>query len=112
MFILSDKMYTRGKKLVQVILPAISALYFGLATIWGFPEPDKVVGTIACVQLFLGVCLGISNKTYNAMGGSDVGKLMVSYDEAGKINYLLEVKGDPIDIQTKDQVTFKVEHVE
>jgi hypothetical protein len=108
MFILSDRLYNGAKRFVQIILPAISALYFGLATIWGLPEPDKVVGTIACVQLFLGICLGISSKTYNALDVGNVGNLHITENENGKMTYLLELTSEPEYIDGKAEVTFKV----
>lgn len=108
MFILSDRLYNGAKRFVQIILPAISALYFGLAQIWGFPDPEKVVGTIACVQLFLGICLGISSKTYNDLNAGEVGQLVIIQDELGHKTYSLELKGDPETIDNKDEVTFKV----
>lgn len=110
MFILSDKLYNGAKRFVQIILPAISALYFGLATIWGLPDPEKVVGTIACVQLFLGICLGISNKTYAALGGENVGSLVITEDEDGKKTYSLDLSAVPDSIDEKTEVTFKVDN--
>ncbi|MBQ2396430.1 MAG: phage holin [Bacteroidales bacterium] len=47
------------------VLPAIGTLYFALAGIWGFPYGEEVVGTIAAVDTFLGVILGISTAQYN-----------------------------------------------
>ena len=43
---LGNKTYDFFKRLVQVGFPAISALYFGLGQIWGFPEIENVVGVI------------------------------------------------------------------
>lgn len=108
MFVMSDKMYNAAKRLVQIILPAISALYFGLAQIWGFPDPEKVVGTIAVFTTFLGVSLGISHRTYEAMGGGNVGTVVITEDEDRKL-FSLELDGDPDDIQKMQTVSFKVD---
>lgn len=108
MFVFSDKTYNALKRVVQVILPAISALYFGLASIWDLYEPDKVVGTLAIITTFLGVCLGISNRTYEAMGGGNVGTVVVSEEEDGVKLFSLELDSAPEDIEGKDSVTFKV----
>lgn len=111
MFVMSDKMYNGAKKLVQIYLPAISALYFGLANIWGFPSPDKVVGSIAILTTFIGVCIGISNKTYEAMGGGNVGTIVVTEKLDGGRSFSLEVNDETgLDhLETMDSVSFKVD---
>lgn len=62
---MSNKIYDTLKYIAQVILPAAGTLYFALAGIWGFPYGEAVVGTIAAVDTFLGVALGISTAQYN-----------------------------------------------
>lgn len=63
--ILSDKVYNILKWVALVLLPALGALYFGLAGIWGFPYGEQIVGTITVIDTFLGVILGISSVQYN-----------------------------------------------
>lgn len=62
---LSNKTYDILKWIAMYVLPAIGTLYFALAGIWGFPYGEEVVGTIAAVDTFLGVILGISTAQYN-----------------------------------------------
>lgn len=62
---LPDNVYNVLKWVTIILLPAISALYFALSGIWGFPYAEQVIGTIAAVQTFLGAILGISTITYN-----------------------------------------------
>ena len=64
MFKMSNKTYDILKYLAQVVIPAVSALYFGLATIWGLPYGEEIVGTLAVVDAFLGALLGISTAQY------------------------------------------------
>lgn len=109
MFVFSDRMYENLKKLVQIVLPAISSAYFALAEIWGLPDPEKVVGSLAVLSTFLGICLGISNKTYEALNVSDVGVIRVTEDQEGKQTFSLEVNGDPLDILNRTEVKFKVQ---
>ena len=49
----------------RYILPAAGTLYFALSQIWGLPYGEQIVGTIAAVNTFLGVVLGISSYQYN-----------------------------------------------
>lgn len=64
MFKMSNEMYDKLKFIAQIILPALGTLYFALASIWGLPYGEQIVGTITAVDAFLGGCLGISTKQY------------------------------------------------
>lgn len=61
---MSDKMYDCLKFIAQILLPAIGTLYFALASIWCLPYAEQIVGTITCVDAFLGTVLGISTSIY------------------------------------------------
>lgn len=62
---LSNRAYDTLKWIAQYLLPAIGTLYFALASIWGLPYGEQVVGTITAVDAFLGAILGISTMQYN-----------------------------------------------
>ena len=64
---MSNKMYDFLKYVAQILLPAIATLYFALASIWGLPYAEQIVGTITAIDTFLGVLLGISTKRYNEL---------------------------------------------
>ena len=61
---LSNKVYDILKYIAQIVLPALGALYFALAKIWGFPYGTEIVGTISAVDVFLGALLKISTDQY------------------------------------------------
>lgn len=61
---LNDNVYNVLKWIAQYLLPALGTLYFALASIWGLPYGEQVVGTITAVDTFLGVVLGISSAAY------------------------------------------------
>lgn len=105
---LSDGGYAKGKKIVQIWIPALSSLYFGLGNIWGFPSVEQVVGTLAVVATFLGVCLGLSSRQYDSSGAAFDGQINVDTIDGGKKVFSLELKGDPEQIETKEAVTFKI----
>lgn len=107
-FQLSSEVYDAAKKLVQVVLPAVSSLYFGLASVWGFPATAQVIGTLAVITTFLGVTIGVSTKNYNASGAAFDGQIVVAENESGGRTFSLELDGDPDDIPNKKQITFKV----
>lgn len=64
MFRMSDDIYDILKFIAQIVLPAAGTLYFALATIWGWPYGEQIVGTITAVDAFLGAVLKISTKTF------------------------------------------------
>jgi hypothetical protein len=61
---MSNRVYDTLKWIALVVLPALGALYFGLAGIWGLPYGEQVVGTITVIDTFLGALLGISTINY------------------------------------------------
>ena len=63
--IMTNKMYDILKWIAQLLLPALATFYFVLSGIWGFPYGEQVVGSIAAIDTFLGVLLGVSNAKYN-----------------------------------------------
>ena len=61
---MSNKVYDVLKYIAQIVLPAVGTLYFALASIWGFPYAEQIVGTITAVDAFMGVLLKISSNQY------------------------------------------------
>lgn len=69
---MSNKTYDKWKWIAQILLPALGALYFALAKIWGLPYATEIVGTLAALDTFLGALLGISTARYNAKEGERI----------------------------------------
>ena len=107
-YLLSSPTYDQLKRLVQLGLPAAGTLYFTLSTIWGFPYGEQVVGTIAAVNTFLGGLLSYSSKTYNQSAAKYNGAINVIQTENGFKTYSLELNSDPETLDTKSEVTFKI----
>ena len=62
---MSNKVYDALKWIAMYLLPALGTLYFAIASRWGFPYGEQMVGTITAIDTFLGVILGISTTQYN-----------------------------------------------
>lgn len=62
---MDNKTYDILKYIAQIVLPAIATLYFALASIWGLPYGEQIVGTITAVDTFLGAILMISSSNYH-----------------------------------------------
>ena len=76
---LNNKSYDVLKWVALVALPATSALYLTLAALWHLSHPTEVAGTIAAIDTFLGVLLGVSSNKYQ--GTKPSGALHVSEDQ-------------------------------
>jgi len=61
---MSNKLYDVLKYIAQIVIPALGALYFALAKIWGFPYGTEIIGTLTAIDTFLGCLLGISTAKY------------------------------------------------
>ncbi len=62
---MNNKTYDILKYIAQIVLPAIATLYFALASIWGLPYGEQIVGTITAIDAFLGALLMLSSRAYN-----------------------------------------------
>lgn len=69
MFKMKNSTYDVLKYIAQIVLPAIGTLYFALASIWGLPYGEQIVGTITAIDAFLGAILKISTDGFNAERG-------------------------------------------
>lgn len=112
---MSNEWYNGLKQVVQLGLPAAGALYFSLSQIWGLPNGEEVVGTIAAVNLFLGVVLGYSNAKYNASdrrfdGAIEVTPLEPNADGDVYTTWALDLKSQPEDILNKSDVQLRIVH--
>ena len=66
---MSNETYDVLKWIAQLLLPALGALYFAVARIWGLPYGEEIVGTITAVDAFLGAILKVSTDAYHAEQG-------------------------------------------
>lgn len=66
---MSNKLYDILKYVAQIVLPALGTLYFAIASIWGLPYGEQVVGTITAIDTFLGALLMLSSANYNLPKG-------------------------------------------
>lgn len=62
---MNNKVFDFIRFIGEIVLPALGALYFGIAKIWGLPFGQEIVGTIAVITTFIGAVVGVSRKKYN-----------------------------------------------
>lgn len=107
-FQLSSDAYDALKWIAQIFLPALGALYFAVATIWGLPLAEQIVGSITAVDAFLGILLGISTKSYWANTDNKAGILHIDTSDPSADKYNLEVHAPLSTLPNKSAVTFRV----
>lgn len=66
---MTNKAYDTIKWIVVIVLPSLGTLYFALASIWGLPYGEEIVGTITAIDTFLGAVMMISTAQYNKRVG-------------------------------------------
>lgn len=69
---MSNRTYDALKLIAQIILPAIGT-FFVIASIWGLPYAEQVVGTVTALDTLLGTMLSISSMKYNKENEDDQG---------------------------------------
>jgi hypothetical protein len=102
-----NKAYDFLKFLAQIFLPALATLYFGLSSIWNFPDSTKIIGTLTAIDAFLGVLLSISSTSYNNSEGKYDGDLNIT-DVGSRKALSVELNSHPEILAGKTEVTFKV----
>ena len=109
-FALPESLYDAAKDVALIYLPALGALYYTLAAVWGLPAADEVLATIIAVDTFLGVILKISSVSYNNSDKSKDGSLIIDQSDPRKDKYLLDVTTPLEDVADAKTITLKVEN--
>jgi hypothetical protein len=104
---LNNQAYDILKYLALVLLPAIATAYFALASIWGLPYAEQVVGTIVVIDTFLGVIIRYAARQYEKSEARFDGEMVVTPTDTGSL-YSLNLNGDPADLASRSEVVFKV----
>jgi len=63
--LLNDVWYKRVEFTARVILPALAILVGALGTIWGLDDATKYAATIVALDVFLGVFVGVAQRSYD-----------------------------------------------
>lgn len=106
--LMSDAAYNRLKFFALILLPALGALYFGLAQIWHLPKAEEVVGTVAVLDTFLGVLVRYAAESFNKSDAKYIGEITPEVTEDGRKVFSLDLNTQPDVIEKKSEVVFKV----
>lgn len=117
-FILKDTTYDTLNATVKYVLPGIGTLYSALALIWGFPEPNKIVGSIVALTAFLALILALSKRTYTKVEAAKTqtaisnlpvdGSFVVDTSNPEKDTFTLEMDTGFDKLKNQDAVVLKV----
>lgn len=108
---LSNKTYDTLKWVAQILLPALGGLYFAFSDLWNLPKTAEVVGSIAAIDTFLGVLLGITASGYKKLNEPNGGTIqMTGVDpHTGMPDLALTLSQLPADLLAKKTVTLHVD---
>jgi len=104
---MSNKTYDTLKWITWILLPALEVLIAGIFSLYGLPNGEKVVGTIALIDAFLGTLLKKSSDAYTGDG-----ELIVDTSNPDRDIYSIAIEDYPEVLADKDQVMLKVKHPE
>lgn len=102
---ISNQVYDVLKWIAQYVLPALGTLYFALASIWGLPYGEQIVGTITAVDAFLGVLLGVSTASYERDGVLQVDTSREALDK-----WNLELHIPTTEVANRKSISLKVDN--
>jgi hypothetical protein len=107
--LLSNKTYDFLKKVVTLMLPALATLYASLAIVWGLPNSEAVVATLAALATFGGVLLRVSTTSWDNSDGKYDGELItVGYDvDTGLPDLQLNVTSDVHNLNKKRTIRLR-----
>jgi hypothetical protein len=106
--VFSNKTYDVLKWIAQILLPALGTLYFAVASIWGAPCAEQVVGTLTAIDVFLGAVLGISSNNYEKSDASTDGTLHIDTKNDDATITQVELNTDICDVLDSDKITLTV----
>lgn len=102
----SNRVYDGVRVLSSYILPFGGAIIIVLDRFWPLPKVEQLLGIIITIEVFLGVLLIYAPK---AQKTKYVGTMHVVLGTHGGKIFSLELDEDPEDLDTYEQVTFKVQ---
>jgi hypothetical protein len=107
--LISNSTYNFLKRVVTVVLPATATLYAALAAVWGLPNPEAVVATLAALATFGGVLLNVSTTSWNNSDAKYDGELItVGNDpDTGLPELQLNITSDVDALATKRTIRLK-----
>lgn len=109
-FTVANSTYDFLKKLVELILPGLGTMYFGLSAFWPLPYVDSIVGSIAVLCVFFGLVLRASSKNYTPEVPNEMGSFVINTTDIDRAPYRLELDADLADLETKDTISFRVKN--
>jgi len=105
----NNKTYNTLKWIAQFLLPGLGTLYFALASIWGLPYGEQIIGSITALNIFMGIILGISTHEYrkSEIANAD-GQLLIDSTDPKRDIYRLDLGNNLEALGEKKTVTLLV----
>ena len=105
----SNGLYDGLKAMSQYIIPLETLVVFAIAIIVDLDAIDWLLGFLIAFNVVLGIVLGFAKRSYDRSEAKYVGTMHVVLGTHGGKIFSLELNVDPDDLDTHEEVTFKVQ---
>lgn len=107
-FIKTNEFYDFLNNKLIFILPLFAVFYVGMSELWGWPEADRVSGSIALATALLKGILLVNRKLWQDSPATGDGDLVINETDPEKPVWRMEWKTPLAAIPNKKTVTFKI----
>lgn len=107
---MSDKTFNTLRWIAQILLPGLGAFYFAMAGIWDWAYAEQVIGSLAALDVLLGVLLGYSRKQYEQSEQLYDGNLVITPRTDDADLYSIELSTPIGEIAGKSTLALKVDN--
>lgn len=96
------------ERFASFVSPTAATIYFILSEIFGLPAAIIVLGVLAITSSIIGTFLLIQKGRHQ---DDYDGSIVISENENGGKLFSIEVNGEPLDMEFKDEVLFKIKRL-
>ena len=91
------------------VSPTVAAIYFILSALFSLRATTFVLGLLAISSSIVGTFLLLQKKRHPE--GIYDGQIVITENENGGKMFSIEVNGEPLDMEFKDEVLFKIRRI-
>ena len=96
------------RKFAEFVSPTAATIIFVLSTFFTFYNALLLIGILASISAVIGWFLRIQDKKHH---DEYDGSIVITENENGGKMFSIEVNGEPLDMEFKDEVLFKIRRI-
>lgn len=107
--LIPDSWYEKLEYIARVVLPAFATLYLTVAALVGWSNGPTVAGIVIAVDTFLGIFLGLAQRSYDNSDAKFDGSVNLIPNAEGDQDVVMKVSPDVLDgLSAGDTVKLQV----